>query len=169
MLATALILTTLLAQVTPAPPTSSASPLPTASPASKGFNLSLKLPPGWHQTESGRYNAWRGPNGPSQFRLTFGPVVPDMKGPNAVAAITAMVAPIAARTNPNTQVSVRQIMVCSGTQPAYRVDGTAGPHSPAFMVIIPGTASYGLINYEILGNDTPEPILMADIDAICWP
>ncbi len=74
-----------------------------------------------------------------------------------------------AAIRPNADVHVTEVLVCNHTQPAYRIDDPLGNGSPAFMMLIPGTQSSGLINYEILPGGKVDPGIMHAIDTLCWP
>lgn len=157
----------LVAQAAPTPMSSpTASPV---APASSKHTLVLDIPHSWHRTESGRFNEWRAPDGTSNFRIT--PVAYDaaFHGPGATDALKALVTRTAAHFNPQGQISVTTVMVCNGTQPAYRFDDVLGMGTPAFMMFIPGATSTGLINYEIFKGGNRDPAIMAAIDKICWP
>jgi len=64
---------------------------------------------------------------------------------------------------------VKTVSVCNGTQKAYRLDDPMGIGSPGFMMIIPGNASTGLINYEIHDGHKADPTILAMLDKVCWP
>lgn len=147
-------------------PTPMASSTPAASPATSGKQrLTLDIPPGWLRTETGQYNQWNSPDGKSDFRVAVTGVTSDLQGPNAAASVKAMFTML----HPNKPVEVKTVQVCNGTQPAYRVDDPLGTGSPAFMMLIPGTKSSGLINYEILPGGKADPAILAAVDKICWP
>lgn len=156
----------ILAQATPAT-SPSASPAATATPSVK-HTLSLDIPPGWHRTESGRYNQWTNAEG-SNFRLTVMPPMAELQGPHAVDTITALFVKTAASASANAKPDVNKVQICNGTESAYRVDHLLGADSPAFMMLIPGTVSTGLINYEILPGQKADPAMLQTIDKICWP
>jgi hypothetical protein len=61
------------------------------------------------------------------------------------------------------------VFVCNGTQPAYRVDDPLGLGSPAFMMLVPGTKSSGLVNYEIFPGNKADPGILAAVNAMYWP
>lgn len=159
-----LTLVLVLAQVT-ATPASSASPAPTpsASPKPVHHELTLPIPPGWQRTESGRYNQWTSPDGISHFRVTALPVDAELRGPNAIDHVQKLFA----QMSPGGTPTVTKVQACNGTQDAYKISGMLGPDSGAFMEIITGTDSDGLINYEALGK--ADPAILAAVDKICWP
>lgn len=170
-LLTALILAVVAAPATPAAspaPAASPSPAATASPATKHF-LKLDIPPGWVRTESGRYNEWRSADGLANFRVSISPPSTALQGPNAAATVQAQFQQSTAAIRPNAEIVVTTIQVCNGTQPAYRVVDPLGVGSQAFMMLIPGTVSTGLINYELLPGGKLDPAMLSAIDKICWP
>jgi hypothetical protein len=168
LLVATLVAGSLLAQATPSP---SASPATTPTPASSGQqSLRLDIPPGWQRTESGRYNEWRSPDGTSNFRVTPTGVTDDLHGPNAADVVKAEFQKMLAVMRPGgAQVTVQTVSVCNGTQPAYRVNDPIGVGSAGFMMLIPGTRSSGLINYEIHPGGKADPAILSTIDKICWP
>ena len=159
------------AVVSPSPGVfASPSPGAIASPlTSTHHSLTLAIPPGWRRTESGQYNEWLSPDGLSDFRVAIMGATPDYHGPNAAEAVRAAFQAMSARFNPKVQITVQTIHVCNGEQAAYRVDDPLGVGSPAFMVIIPGTDSSGLINYEVRRGGKVDPVMLQAIDKICWP
>jgi hypothetical protein len=140
-----------------------------ASPAPAKQTLQLDIPPGWQRTESGHYNEWRSPDGKSKFRVTVTGVSDDIRGPDAADAVKARFQKSIATVRPNANVQVTETLVCDHTQPAYRIDDPLGNGSAAFMMLIPGTQSSGLINYEIPPGATADPAMLATISKICWP
>jgi hypothetical protein len=164
----ALIAAVVLAQVDPtAMPSISPSPVPSASsPVATKRTLTLDIPKGWVRTESGRYNEWRLPDG-SNFRVVPMAAAPEFQGAGAADAVQQNFQKLAVRINPKAQVTVVSMNVCNGEQVAYRVNDLLGMGSAGFMVVIPGTASIGLINYEAHGAVDPQ--VLQTIGKICWP
>lgn len=93
----------------------------------------------------------------------------DIRGPDAASAVEARFQKSIAAIRPNAKVHVTEVLVCNHTQPAYRVEDPLGTGSPAFMMLIPGTQSSGLINYEIAPGAKVDPAILETIDKICWP
>ena len=92
---------------------------------------------------------------------------PEFQGAGAADAVKQNFQKLAVKVNPSAQVTVVSMTVCNGEQPAYRVNDLLGAGSAGFMVVIPGTASMGLINYEAHGAVDPQ--VLATIAKICWP
>lgn len=146
------------------------TPSPAASPTpSTVHKLTLNIPPGWRRTESGQYNEWVSPDGSSDFRVT--PMAPfkELSGAGAADAVKAQFVKVVAMFHTNSNIVVKTVSVCNGTQAAYRVDDALGLGTPGFMMIIPGTISTGLINYEVHPGASADPAIEQTVDAICWP
>jgi len=141
---------------------------PAPSPVPVKQKLTLTLPNGWVQTESGRFNEWRSPNDSSEFRVSITAMTPDLQGPNAVDTVKAMVRRATAMTNPAASPDVKTVHVCNGAQVAYRVDDPIGVGSPGFILIVPGSESAGIINYEVLRGKA-DPRIQSTVDKLCWP
>ncbi len=131
--------------------------------------ITINFPPGWHRTQSGHYNEWRSPDGMSNFRVTPMRASKEFRGPNGADAVLSEFVRAGARVPTNPHVRVATVSVCNGTEKAYRVDDPMGLGSRGFMLIIPGTISTGLINYEILPGYKRDPAILAMINALCWP
>jgi hypothetical protein len=156
-----LIASAVIAQATPDTPSATPSP-----PIKR--TLTLSTPPGWRRTETGRYNQWTSADG-TNFRVSASAPSPDLQGPNAIDAVKKMVGSVNSTMMPNSTPDITKVVVCNGTQAAYRVDHLLGANSTAFMMLIPGTVSTGLINYEVHPGQTPDPAMLQAIDKICWP
>ncbi len=143
------------------------SPSPAATQVKQ--TLQLDIPPGWQRTQSGHYNEWRSPDGTQKLRLTVTGVSDDIRGADAADAVKARFEKGIASVRPNANVQVTEVLVCDHTQPAYRIDDPLGNGSPAFLMLIPGTQSSGLINYEIPPGGKVDPAILATIQKICWP
>ena len=146
-----------------------ATPSPLSStPPAPVRTLHLNIPPGWHRTEAGRYNEWRSPDGTANFRVSVMPPSKDYQGPNAAEVVKAQFIQTAATIHPDANVTVVTVLVCNGTQKAYRVDDPLGLGKAGFMMIIPGVTSTGFINYEIMTGKR-DPAIMAMLSGLCWP
>jgi len=142
---------------------------PSASPGPMKQTLQLDIPPSWQRTQSGHFNEWRSPDGKARFRVTVTGVSDDIRGADAAEAVKARFEKGIAAVRPNANVQVTEVLVCDHTQPAYRIDDPLGNGSPAFMMLIPGTQSSGLINYEIPPGGKADPDILAAVEKICWP
>lgn len=166
----AFIAALMMASIEPSTAAVSPSPAPSTSPTptSTKHTLTLAIPPGWLRAESGQYNEWRSPDG-SHFRVAIMPATPEYHGPNAADAVKASFQKMVGYFNPKAQIVVKTISVCNGEQVAYRVDDPIGLGTPGFMIIVPGTDSSGLINYEVLPGGKVDPRILDAINKICWP
>lgn len=142
------------------------SPAPLPVPTKQ--KLTLTLPNGWVQTESGRFNEWRSPNDSSEFRVSITAMTPELRGPHAVEAVKAMLEHSTATVDPAASPNVKTVRVCNGAQAAYRIDDPIGAASPGFMLVVPGSESAGIIDYEVL-RGKPDPRIQSTIDRLCWP
>lgn len=131
--------------------------------------MTLDIPPGWRRTESGQYNEWMAPDGQSDFRIAIMRATPTLHGPNAAAAVQSMFQSVTTKFNARKQVVVQTIQVCNGTEPAYRIDDPLGDDAAGFMVVIPGSDSSGLVNYEIRPGGQVDPAILKTIAKMCWP
>jgi hypothetical protein len=147
----------------------SPSPLPSATPVSAKHTLTIVLPNGWVRTESGRYNEWRSPDGGSDFRVSMTAMSPDLRGPGAIDAVRNMVERTTAMINPAAKPSVKLVHVCNGEQTAYRVDDPIGAGSGGFMLLVPGSDSAGIVNYEVHFGSKADPAIQSTIEKLCWP
>lgn len=158
----AIVFSALVAQVYQSP-----SPSPTPAPARQ--KLTISIPNGWVRTESGRYNEWRAPNGMSDFRVSVLPNNPAFHGPDAAGAVKAMFQKTVAQFNSTATIAVKTVRVCNGQEDGYRVDDPLGTASQGFMMIVPGSESAGLINYEVLPGAKADPAIQSTVDKLCWP
>lgn len=95
------------------------------------------------------------------------PAEADYHGAGAADAVKSLFAKVVQRFNPKASITVQTIEVCNGEQPAYRVDDPLGTGSGGYMVVIPGTLSTGLINYE--AHRSGDPLVNQTVEKICWP
>ncbi len=163
------VVATLLTLIAQASPDAQPSPSQSATAPPVKQSLQVDIPPGWQRTESGHYNEWRSPDGNAKFRITVTGVSDDIRGADAANAVKARFEKSIASVRPNAHVDVTEVLVCDHTQPAYRIDDPLGNGSAAFMMLIPGTQSSGLINYEIPPGGKADPAMMETIGKICWP